>query len=302
MGRIAFVFSGQGDQFPGMGKELYDNYDAARKVFDTCESLRPGTLKQCFEGTEEELKQTSNTQPCMFAMELAAAAVLTEKGIEPEAAAGFSLGEVAAAAFSGVFSLKAGFELVTRRGQLMQEASETQDTSMAAVVKLTNEQVEEVCAKHPGIYPVNYNSPGQVSVSGLSSEMPAFKEDIKAIRGRVLPLNVRGAFHSPFMQPAAESFAEELKKAELKKPAVTLYANLTARPYGDDAFELLSKQIVNPVRWEQTVRNMIASGIDTFIEIGPGQTLINLIRRTDANVKTYSVSEMDALLSEVENA
>ena len=302
MGRIAFVFSGQGDQFPGMGKELYNNYDAARKVFDTCESLRPGTLKQCFEGTEEELKETANTQPCMFAMELAAAAVLTEKGIKPEAAAGFSLGEVAAAAFSGVFSLKPGFELVTRRGQLMQEASETQDTSMAAVVKLTNEQVEEVCAKHPGIYPVNYNAPGQVSVSGLSSEMPAFKEDIKAIRGRVLPLNVRGAFHSPFMQPAADAFAEELKKAELKRPAVTLYANLTARPYGDDAFELLSKQIVNPVHWEQTVRNMIASGIDTFIEIGPGQTLINLIKRTDGNLKTYSVSEMDALLSEVENA
>ena len=301
MGRIAFVFSGQGDQYPGMGKDLYDNYDAARRVFDACEEIRPGTMEQCFDGTEEELRETANTQPCMFAMELAAAAVLTEKGIEPEAAAGFSLGEVAAAAFAGVFSLKDGFKLVTRRGRLMQEASEMQETTMAAVVKLTNGQVEEVCARHPGIYPVNYNSPGQVSVSGLVSEMPAFKEDIKAMRGRVLPINVRGAFHSPFMQPAAEAFAQELSNIEFGEPSVALYANLTARPYGD-ARELLAKQIANPVRWEQTVRNMIASGIDTFIEIGPGQTLINLIKRTDPDVKTYCVAELDALLSEVQDA
>ena len=302
MGRIAFVFSGQGDQHPGMGKELYEKYAAARKVFDTCDSLRPGTSEMCFSGTAEELKETANTQPCMFAFELAAAAVLIENGIEPDAAAGFSLGEVAAAAATGLFDLETGFKLVTKRGQLMQEESEKHDTTMAAVVKLTAEQVEEVCARHDGIYPVNYNSPGQVSVSGLTSAMPAFKEDIKEIRGRVLPINVKGAFHSPFMQPASDAFAKVLKNVEFSAPSMPLYANLTALPYGDDPAGLLAKQIANPVRWEQTVRNMIAYGVDTFIEVGPGQTLINLIKRTDPGVRTYCVAEMDTLLAEVKNA
>ena len=302
MGRIAFVFSGQGDQHPGMGKELYEKYAAARRIFDICDSLRPGTSEMCFSGTAEELKETANTQPCMFAFELAAAAVLIENGIEPDAAAGFSLGEVAAAAATGLFDPETGFKLVTKRGQLMQAESEKHDTTMAAVVKLTAAQVEEACGRHDGIYPVNYNSPGQVSVSGLVSEMPAFKEDIKEIGGRLLPINVKGAFHSPFMQPASDAFAEELKAVSFGTPSVPLYANVTAQPYGDDPAELLAKQIANPVRWEQTVRNMIASGIDTFIEVGPGQTLINLIKRTDPGVKTYCVAELDTLLAEVKNA
>ena len=302
MGRIAFVFSGQGDQHPGMGKELYEKYAAARRVFDICDSLRPGTSEMCFSGTPEELKETANTQPCMFAFELAAAAVLMDNGIKPDAAAGFSLGEVAAAAAVGLFDLETGFKLVTRRGQLMQAESEKHDTTMAAVVKLTAQQVEEACSRHEGIYPVNYNSPGQVSVSGLVSAMPAFKDDIKEMKGRVLPINVKGAFHSPFMQPASDAFAQTLKTVEFSEPSVPLYANLTAQPYAGDPAELLAKQIASPVRWEQTVRNMIAAGIDTFVEVGPGQTLINLIKRTDPNVKVYCVADMDTLLAEVKNA
>ena len=285
MGRVAFVFSGQGDQFPGMGKELYETYPSARNVFDLCDQIRPGTANQCFSGTAEELKETANTQPCLFAIELAAAEVLREKGIVPEAVAGFSLGEVAAAAFAGLFDLPTGFSLVCRRGPLMQAAAEKQDTAMAAVVKLPAETVEAICANYRELYPVNYNCPGQISVSGLSSEMAAFSAEVKAAGGRAIPLKVRGAFHSPFMAEAAEAFSVDLAKTQMKTPAISLYSDVTAEEYGENPAELLSKQIASPVRWEQLIRNLISAGVDTFIEIGPGKTLTNLITKIDPAVK-----------------
>lgn len=291
MGRIAFVFSGQGDQHPGMGKEFYDKYPAAQAVYDLCDTLRPGTASQCFEGTEEELKETKNTQPCLFATELAMAEVLREKGVTPEAVAGFSLGEVAAATFAGRFDKASGFSLVCRRGELMQAAAEKHDTSMAAVVKLTNEQVCRLCEKYTDVYPVNFNCPGQVSVSGLTSQMGAFTADVKASGGRAIPLKVKGAFHSPFMNEAAEAFAPEIEKANIMSGDITLYSNLTAEPYGENVVDLLSRQICNPVKWEQLIRNMISEGIDTFVEIGPGKTLTNMIKKIDANVCAMTVFE-----------
>lgn len=297
MGKIAFVFSGQGDQYPGMGKELYDKYPAARAVFDMCDRLRPGTSLQCFEGTEEELKITANTQPCLFALELAYAAVLSEKGAAPAAVAGFSLGEVAAATFVGLFDNETGFRLVCRRGELMQSEAEKFDTSMAAVVKLTDDRVRELCDRYSDVYPVNFNCPGQVSVSGLSSQMKDFFSDVKAAGGRAIPLKVRGAFHSPFMNGAASAFARELETVEIGKNAVPLYSNMTAQPYTQDAASLLSGQICSPVLWERLIRNMIESGIDTFVEIGPGKTLTNMIKKINPEVKALSAQEY---LAEVE--
>ncbi len=297
MGKIAFVFSGQGDQYPGMGKMLAEKYPAAQRIFLHCDGIRPGTSSQCFYGTEEELKETINTQPCLFALELAAAAVLMEKGIRPAAAAGFSLGEVAAATVSGAFDLGTGFRLVCRRGEIMQREAEKFDTAMAAVLKLEPAQVQEICGRHPGVYPVNFNCPGQITVSGLSSRMADFLADVKAAGGRAIPLKVKGAFHSPFMQEAAKAFAEELAGVETKERTVTLYSNLTAAPYTEDTTGLLSAQICNPVQWEKLVRNMIRDGVDTFIEIGPGETLTNMIKRIDREVKAVSAREY---LAEVE--
>ena len=291
MGKIAFVFSGQGDQFPGMGKEMYETYPAAKKIYDQCDKIRPGTSAQCFQGTEEELKETRNTQPCLFAMELAAASVLIEKGITPDAVAGFSLGEVVAATVCGIFDNETGFRLVCKRGELMQSEAEKFDTSMAAVVKLTSEQLQEVCDQYSDVYPVNFNCPGQITVSGLSSQMVDFFSDVKAAGGRAIPLKVKGAFHSPFMKAAAAAFAEELEKAEVKDRHIMLYSNLTAEVYTDDVTGLLSKQICSPVQWEKIIRNMIADGVDTFIEIGPGKTLTNMIRKICTDVKAISITE-----------
>ena len=290
MGKIAFVFSGQGDQFPGMGKEMYETYPAAKKIYDQCDKIRPGTSAQCFHGTEEELKETRNTQPCLFAMELAAASVLIEKGIAPDAVAGFSLGEVVAATVCGAFDNETGFRLVCKRGELMQREAEQFDTSMAAVVKLTSEQLQEVCDQYSDVYPVT-SLPGQITVSGLSSQMADFFSDVKAAGGRAIPLKVKGAFHSPFMKAAAAAFAEELEKAEVKDRHIMLYSNLTAEVYTDDVTGLLSKQICSPVQWEKIIHNMIADGVDTFIEIGPGKTLTNMIRKICADVKAISITE-----------
>lgn len=297
MGKIAFVFSGQGDQFPGMGKDFYEKYPIAAKVYDMCENQRPGTLVQCFEGSEDELKETKNTQPCLFAMELAASSVLLEKGITPGAVAGFSLGEVVAATVSGIFDNETGFRLVCKRGELMQREAERFDTSMAAVIKMTPEQVREICEKYSDVYPVNFNCPGQMTVSGLSSQMAEFFADVKTAGGRAIPLKVKGAFHSPFMKEAANAFAKELAQAEIKEKTVTLYSNMTAEPYTDDVVGMLSKQIESPVLWEKIIRNMIDDGIDTFIEIGPGKTLTNMIKKINLDVKAVSVSEY---LAEVE--
>lgn len=299
MGKIAFVFSGQGDQFAGMGKDLYEKYPVAKETFELCEGLREGTLRQCFEGTADELKDTKNTQPCLFAMELSAYKTAIEVKIMPEALAGFSLGEVVAATASGIFTEEEGFRLVCRRGELMGEEAEKFDTSMVAVVKLSNEEVERVAEGFENVYPVNFNCPGQVTCSGLTSEITAFVDEVKAAGGRAVPLKVKGAFHSPFMNEAADKFKTELDSAEINEMKTPLYSNKTAEVYGGNVTELLSTQICSPVKWEQIIRNMICEGFDTFVEIGPGRTLTNMIKKIDADVKAVTVFEA---LAEVENA
>ena len=295
MGRVAFVFPGQGAQYPGMGKELAEVSPAAAEVFRAVEALRPGTLQQCFSGTAEELQQTEVTQPCMVAVELAAAAALDAAGIHADMTAGFSLGELAALSYALIVDNSTSFRLVCRRGQMMQRAAEDHDTAMAAVVKLGNETVEGICKQFQNMYPVNYNCPGQVTVAGLKSEMPAFSAAVKAAGGRALPLKVSGGFHSPFMAEAAERFGKSLERVTFSAPAIPLYSNVTGLPYGEDFHELLRKQICSPVRWETIVRNMISADADTFVEVGPGNVLQGLIRKINPNVRTFGVSDRETL-------
>ncbi len=295
MGKIAFVFAGQGAQASGMGLSLYQNSGAARRVFQTADAVRPGTSHQCFEGSESELKETKNTQSCLFTVEMAAAAALSELGIQADMAAGFSLGELAALSYGKAMDFETGLRLVMRRGELMQDASEQQTTSMAAVVRLSNEEVQKLCAEFPHVYPVNYNCPGQVSVSGAAEEMQDFSAAVRAAGGRAIPLKVSGAFHSPFMSEAAEAFAKELNETTLAEPELPLYANYTGTEYNADVKSTLAKQIDHPVQWESIIRGMIDAGADTFFELGPGKTLSNFIKKIDPSVRMFSVSSQEDL-------
>lgn len=280
MAKTVFVFSGQGAQYPSMGKELYENSPAAKAVFDMAETIRPGTIKQCFEGTKEELSITINTQPCMFAVDLAAAVAVKEAGINPDYIAGFSLGEIAAVAFAGILSYEEAFKLVCRRAELMDKAAAENKGAMAAILKLTTDKVEEICKKYNKAWPVNYNCPGQTVVAASEDEIDALCEDVKAEKGKAVKLAVSGAFHSPFMESASKGLAEYLDGITLSEPTIPVYANLTAKPYTlSDAKELLAKQVMNPVKWQTTVENLIAEGADTFIEVGVGKTLVGLVKK-----------------------
>ena len=302
MGKVAFVFAGQGAQYPGMGKELYEISPAAKKIMDEAERLRPGTMEQCFSGTAEELAITANTQPCLFTVDLMCAAALLEKGILPDLCAGFSLGEVAAASFTGVLDFESSFAFIQERARLMQSCADSAPGFMAAVLRLSNELVISLCEKFERVYPVNFNAPGQVVVSGAVNQKEAFLQAVSEQGGRVLPLKVGGAFHSPLMSSAAQALDSWLKNAVTHLPSVPLYANRTAAAYGPDAAKLLSEQVDHPVLWEQSVRSMKDAGAELFVELGPGVVLTGLIKKIipDAAVchveNSASLAEAVALL------
>lgn len=298
MGKIALVFSGQGAQYTGMGKELCENSAEAKAVFDMADSVRPGTSTQCFEGSAEELSVTVNTQPCVFAADLAAARAVAEKGIKVDCVAGFSLGEIAALAFSGMLSDEEAFKLVCKRGELMDKAAKANPGAMLAVLKLSAEQIEEICAKFDDTYPVNYNSPAQTVVATKEENVDALIEAFSAVKGRAKRLAVSGAFHSPFMSEAADGLMEYMNSVEFSDPKLPIYSNFTAKPYEGDYKALVKAQVENPVRWQTIVENMVADGVDTIIEVGVGKTLTGLIGRIDKSIKAIKVenlSDLDAL-------
>lgn len=289
MGKIAFIFSGQGAQYSGMGKELYEASPAAKAVYDMADSVREGTSRQCFEGSTEELCKTVNTQPCVFTADLAAAYALVEKGIKPDCVAGFSLGEIAALAFSKMLSDEEAFRLVCKRGELMDKAATENPGAMAAVMKITPQQVEEICAKFDKTYPVNYNSPAQTVVATTSENADKFCDTVKEAGGRAKLLAVSGAFHSPFMAKAADGLAEYMKNVDFSEPETVIYSDVTAKPYGGDYKALVKAQVESPVKWQTIVENMVADGVDTFIEVGVGKTLTGLVKRINGDVKAFKV-------------
>lgn len=298
MGKKAFLFAGQGAQSVGMGKDLYENVPAAKNVFDMGEALRPDTLNMCFSGAQEELVKTVNTQPCLFLTDLACAEALKSGGVKADCAAGFSLGEIPALAFTGVMTAENAFRLVVKRGESMDYCSNKRKGGMAAALKLAPEKVEEVCSSFKEVYPVNYNCPGQVSCAGAEEEIDDFCAAISAAGGRAVKLAVSGAFHTPFMAEASSVLKEELNNLPVKAAEIPLYSNYTAAVYPSDEDvikENIYKQVVNPVRWEKILRAMWDDGVDTFIEVGAGKTLSGFVKRTLPEAKIYTVTDCASL-------
>lgn len=290
----AYVFPGQGAQFTGMGKDLYENSALAKELFEKAnEILGFEITKVMFEGTADELKQTKVTQPAVFLHSVILGKTLN---LKPDMVAGHSLGEFSALVISGALSFEDGVALVSKRAQAMQKACQQNPSTMAAIVGLPDDKIEEICAsiKDEIVVPANYNNPGQLVISGSLKGIEIACEKMKeAGAKRALPLAVGGAFHSPLMQPAKEELEAAIKATTFNKPCCPVYQNVTT--VGETAPEAIQsnliKQLTSPVKWTQSVQHMIADGATTFIEVGPGKALRGMIARIDKNVEAKGATE-----------
>lgn len=285
MGKVAFVFPGQGSQYVGMGSDWYARDASAKEMFDRADRVLGFALsKVCFTGPEDELRQTRNTQPAIFVHSIVAATACA--AIKPDMVAGHSLGEYSAFVMAGAISFEDGLRLVRLRGELMQQAGEEKKGTMAAVVGLEPRQVEEVCAAASSegiVQPANFNSPGQIVVSG---SVPGVRRAMALAREHgakvVKELVVSGAFHSPLMESAKEKLKKALEETTMRDASIPVYANVTAEPVtrAAEIRDLLYRQMTSPVQWEATVRNIVRDGCSTVIEFGPGKILQGLVKRT----------------------
>lgn len=303
--KIAFLFSGQGTQYPGMMKDLYDAVPAVKHVFDTADKALGRSISElCFNGSQEELNLTHNTQPCMLAADIAAAAALHTHGVKPDAVAGFSLGEYGALAFANAISIEEIFRIIQIRADAMQEAVPPGDGAMAAFIGATPEQIEDICNKVTKGYVVaaNYNSPVQTVVSGSTAGVDEACMIAAELNLRCVKLAVSAPFHCALMEPAAKKLEKEFKKIHFQNPTVPVYMNVEGKPVmdGDALADLLVKQATSPVRWVQTLENMYTDGIDTFVECGAGKTLSGLVRKTLKGVKVLRVENVKTLQKTLE--
>jgi [acyl-carrier-protein] S-malonyltransferase len=284
----AFVFPGQGAQFVGMGKDLYDNNDEARAMFEKANEILGFRITDLmFAGTDEDLRQTKVTQPAIFLHSVILAKSLGEE-FKPDMAAGHSLGEFSALVAAGAMAFEDGLRLVAARAMAMQKACEQNPSTMAAVLALPDEKVEEICAEIPGVVVcANYNCPGQIVISGEVPAIDAACEKLLAAGAkRALKLKVGGGFHSPCMEPARAELADAIAATEISSPICPVYQNVDALPHTDPA-EIkanLIAQLTAPVRWTQSVKNMIADGATEFVELGPGKVLQGLVSKIDRSV------------------
>lgn len=305
MSKIAFMFPGQGAQKAGMGKDFYEQSETARKVIDKATELLDIDMKAlCFE-ENDKLDQTEYTQAALVTVCLAMEHVLRERGLKADVTAGLSLGEYCAIASAGGMMTEDAITTVRKRGILMQNAVPGGKGSMAAVLGLTGEAIEKVVDEIDGVTIANYNCPGQIVITGWKESVEKASEALKeAGAKRVLPLNVSGPFHSPMLEEAGKELGQILENVELSPLEIPYVTNVTAE-YVTDISEtkaLLAQQVASSVRWQQSVENMIADGVDTFVEIGPGKTLAGFMRKISRDVKVYNVGtweDVDKVVSEL---
>lgn len=291
MGKIAFVFAGQGAQYAGMGKDLYDSSPAARAVFDAAgEDIR----RLCFGGPAEALNRTVNAQPCLFSMDLACARALNEAGVYAEGAAGFSLGEIPALCYCGLLGTRDALALVRLRADAMRRCAEEHPGAMIAVLRLSAEEVQAVCDELAGAYAVNFNAPGQTVVACAEQTVEALGSRVLSLGGKTLRLAVGGAFHCPLMQGAREALAAFVAGRGFGAMNPPLYANATGEVYADPE-ALIPRQVASPVLWQKTIERMRMDGFDRFIEVGPGQVLSGLIKKIDPGAAVFHTSDLLSL-------
>ncbi|MBP5366324.1 MAG: ACP S-malonyltransferase [Bacteroidales bacterium] len=295
----AYVFPGQGAQFVGMGKDLYDNSVEAKALFDKANSILGFNITDLmFSGTDGDLKQTKVTQPAIFLHSVILAKVLGSK-FAPDMVAGHSLGEFSALVAAGAMSFEDGVRLVSQRAQAMQRACEIEPSTMAAIIGLDDATVEATCKEIKQlVVPANYNCPGQLVISGSLEGIDAACEALSAKGAkRAIKLAVSGAFHSPFMEPARVELAKAIEQTTFKSPVCPIYQNVTAQPTTDaETIKAnLIAQLTAPVRWTQTVNNMAEAGADTFIEVGPGSVLQGLVKKVNRAFATSGIGTLEAV-------
>ncbi len=307
MGKVAFVFPGQASQYPGMGKELAEKYPAARAVFDEADqALGFSISKTCFEGSEEDLKLTANTQPAILTCSVAVARVLAEKGLTPDFVAGHSLGEYSALVAAGVLKFSDAVQLVHKRGTYMQEAVPAGVGAMAAIMGLSPAVVADACkraAEGEICSPANLNSPEQTVISGHAAAVKRAVEIASQLGAkRAVILAVSAPFHSALMMPAQIKLELDLKQTAFAPLRVPLVTNVDADTVetGDEAREALIRQVTMPVRWQESIRLLIDEGVNTFVEAGPGRVLTGLLRQIERSVATLNVEDEKSLAATVE--
>lgn len=304
MAKTAFVFPGQGSQTVGMCKEFYDNYACAKKVFEEAdEALGFSIAKMCFEGPEDQLRLTMNTQPAILTCSIAVLAVLRENGLNCQIAGGHSLGEYSALVAAGSLSLADTVRSVRKRGQFMQEAVPVGEGAMAAVMGLEPETIDAICRKveaecGEAVQAVNFNCPGQVVIAGAAGAVTKAIDALKeAGARRAVSLPVSAPFHSTLMRPAAARLKEVLDEVEFHDAKFPVVANVTAKPVtkAEEIRSLLVQQAASPVKWEMSMRYMLGEGFDTFVEVGPGKVLTGFTRKIDRTANALNVEDMDSL-------